>query len=575
MRRLCQSRATQEYDVYSKEDLIEIALNYSKLPFEYKFEDIIKLKKSELCSLLPDLPKTIEELEEIENKLIEDTDLAFTNKEYKKIKQILFEASLKDYSNVVKYIIENYDFEDNKSIFKHLFIIAESYVNHDLIYFLIEHKPPAKTKKENNYYYNLLMKSYNYLFGSDSNKYELKPKVKITVKEEDKYHNQYFNVIAQELDVKSDNKYLLHIKDTSYTTIKIINKLNNEQHYNYTFNKDQIIDRGQGEYIITDNITYKKYLKCMDIIDSEFHNLRYRDSIDEVINATKCQMFFIPKTLYELFFVREYIKTITDKKHFWFINQKSSVENQINNHRFTLNNIIASELVEPTYQDLYNKLKELFNEIISIIDDLLNNIITDNPTKIPDAINNLQIVYDNFIDKKSFKNIILRAFKLECSPLASLGYILYRGSSVKKDIIMHYNKIYALSYGPSLFASLIYDNGVNLYSDAAAGAMAYNFMTKNKRDSYCIIVPFDEIDKCVFYIPPLTTIESLFGSGYIFHPRTKGDKSLKSSEIYIALRASTKYSDYLKENHPSVLTCTPKELAKEFKQYKNTLITFN
>lgn len=111
--------------------------------------------------------------------------------------------------------------------------------------------------------------------------------------------------------------------------------------------------------------------------------------------------------------------------------------------------------------------------------------------------------------------ILRKAMALECSKEAQHSFILYRGSDFKDDSVktIDDNIAYSLSYGTSLFAGCVYDGG----------ATAFHFMRK-KPNAYATLVPYNQLNRSPFYIPPTNTICQLFGFGESFHGRTKAWK---------------------------------------------------
>lgn len=121
------------------------------------------------------------------------------------------------------------------------------------------------------------------------------------------------------------------------------------------------------------------------------------------------------------------------------------------------------------------------------------------------------------------EQMIRDAVKLECSKIAQKAFLLYRGADFDKDFVSCWdnaNKPYSISYGSSLFAGNIFD----------PGATAFYFMRKQK-NAYAIPVPFEKLHQSPFYIPPTHTIPQLFGKGEIFHGRTKVWKDHDSKDI--------------------------------------------
>ncbi len=119
--------------------------------------------------------------------------------------------------------------------------------------------------------------------------------------------------------------------------------------------------------------------------------------------------------------------------------------------------------------------------------------------------------------------IIRKAMALECSQEAQRSFVLYRGSDFQDDSVTALSNdstAYSLSYGTGLFAGCVYDGG----------ATSFYYMRK-KKDAYAILVPYDQMNQSPFYIPPTNTLCQLFGDGESFHGRTKAWKLFNMAQI--------------------------------------------
>ncbi|MBS0655633.1 MAG: hypothetical protein JSR46_07645 [Verrucomicrobia bacterium] len=109
--------------------------------------------------------------------------------------------------------------------------------------------------------------------------------------------------------------------------------------------------------------------------------------------------------------------------------------------------------------------------------------------------------------------LIRNAIAIDCSKAAQGAFFLYRGANFENDapcLNIDLNIPYSLSYGSSLFAGCLYDGG----------ATAFRYM-RNEQNAYAIPVPFDQLHTSPFYIPHTNTIVQIFGEGECFHARTK------------------------------------------------------
>ncbi len=155
--------------------------------------------------------------------------------------------------------------------------------------------------------------------------------------------------------------------------------------------------------------------------------------------------------------------------------------------------------------------------------------------------------------------IIRDAISVECSKVAQNAFFLYRGSIFQKDYPLCWDekdRSYSLSYGTGLFAGCLYDGG----------ATAFHFM-RNQKNAYAIPVPFDQLHKSPFYIPPTNIIAQLFGHGEIFHSRTKVWKDFDVNEMHgMNAGGNGDKREHLKSN------LTKDELIGQYREYKNKAI---
>ncbi len=398
--------------------------------------------------------------------------------------------------------------------------------------------------------------------------------------------NKYFNEIAKQLDVEMDKEYRLEIEETDPTDISIRDTYRDKIKYQYTFDDDEFIFGGQGEYIIIgDNITYESYYRCYEIVKTlnPLANNKISKITQKAVGTVKKKvkqqfgydLVFIPRTLYEIYLIREFIYNFPSE-----LKDKNTVDdNSVDQVNFILNNTIAGEFRDihnrVTYKILLNKLYEVFR-----------------------VIDNVPLFHDTRtrVKGKFFDKLILKAFKLECSPLARIGYILFRGANLNNDAVTMVEQeafskllqsvddldfsqntkpintdkesLYSLSYGVSLFAGLLFDIGACAYFYMTETGVIFSKMLVN--DGYCIFVPFDQINKCTFYIPPLILTEPMYGEGEIFHARTKSTGESGVHKVRLGFKkTSSKYKDL-----DLTMSCPPTNVIHEFDWYKSTAISF-
>lgn len=163
--------------------------------------------------------------------------------------------------------------------------------------------------------------------------------------------------------------------------------------------------------------------------------------------------------------------------------------------------------------------------------------------------------------------ILRNAIALECSKIAEKAFLLYRGSELRSDVVFDQsqgnflynsqNVPYSLSYGSGLFAGAIHDGE----------AVAFHYM-RNGKNAYAMAVPFDQLNQSPFFIPCTNSLVQLFGTGESFHGRTKvwkgSDTSKKPAGINLRLRGES--YDHL------LSSLSKKDLIAQFQKYKNQAI---
>lgn len=150
--------------------------------------------------------------------------------------------------------------------------------------------------------------------------------------------------------------------------------------------------------------------------------------------------------------------------------------------------------------------------------------------------------------------IIRNAVALECSKIAQNVLFLYRGSNFQKDLISNNRKGKDISY------SLSY--GSSLFAGCVydGGATAFHYM-RNAENAYAIPVAFDQINESPFFIPSMHTLAQLFAEGEIFHARTKSWKDFDVKEMGGIMDCSEERG-YLASN------LSQEELKSRFQAYK-------
>jgi hypothetical protein len=121
--------------------------------------------------------------------------------------------------------------------------------------------------------------------------------------------------------------------------------------------------------------------------------------------------------------------------------------------------------------------------------------------------------------------IVQNAIALECDKIAQKSFILYRAGEKVQDTTITKEGIHAksLSYGTSLFAGALFDEG----------ATVYHYTGYARRDTYATIVPWEEYDRSPYQIPLSHAVTQLISCGEFFHGRSKISTDSVNAE-YIA-----------------------------------------
>lgn len=161
------------------------------------------------------------------------------------------------------------------------------------------------------------------------------------------------------------------------------------------------------------------------------------------------------------------------------------------------------------------------------------------------------------IRDETVAQIVRNALTLDCSDRAKNSLFLYRGSNFEDDSLSDGAKPYSLSYGTSLFAGCIFDGG----------ATAFYYMRSNFADSaHAVNISFDQIDCSPFFVPQTNTLTQLYGYGEMFHARTKAWAGAQLKDI----SGIQGEGDYSRDHLASDLSKEALEAA--FESYKDRAI---
>lgn len=160
------------------------------------------------------------------------------------------------------------------------------------------------------------------------------------------------------------------------------------------------------------------------------------------------------------------------------------------------------------------------------------------------------------IRNKADARIIRKAIALECSKLAQQSLFLYRGANFQNDVAFCWDDK-DKPYSLSYGSSLF---AGCLYD---GGATAFHYM-RRQQNAYAIPVAFNQLNESPFFVPKTHTVAQLFGDGEIFHARTKAWKDVDLNEIGgIDMGANSHIRDHLTSN------LSQTELNSQFEAYKN------
>lgn len=326
-------------------------------------------------------------------------------------------------------------------------------------------------------------------------------------------------------------------------------------------------------------------------------NSRFGEAIEECANRyeliknklkeidSTLEAVFVPRTLYELIFIRKCIKedlthkeicplltpffhqdlkkkeSIQKERKCWhlchFIGSGDYEHPGVKNVAYRLNKVIAKAFNPSNEGFTLQEFSALAEKEIEFLKTFHKNVQEDEKMEFSRKSHGPTANFSSESTSKSIKpmgirdetdaQIIRDAIALECSKIAQHSIFLYRGADFQEDSISckgNESKPYNLSYGTGLFAGCLFDGG----------ATAFHYM-RNEKNAYAIPVSFDRLNDSPFFIPTTHTIAQLFGNGELFHARTRVWKDYNSP-------LSTHRKSSLNEG----------ELTRQFQTYKNAAI---
>jgi len=405
------------------------------------------------------------------------------------------------------------------------------------------------------------------------------------------------------------------------------------------------INRGQGEYIVfhklpndeTKEVSKETYEQVYEILNayapaaiverSSESIMEECENRYEIIKAKikdldpTLELVFVPRTLYELIFIRKCIKEdlkhnkicpllsktshtttvdffegdqekfrtyeenrkklLTERKCWhlcYFDNVGDNNHPGVRDVAYRLNRI-ATKTLSPktdgfTYKELSkhteneieflkNHYKKGLDEIKKLQKGIKVHSIDDCSTPGPTTNFGYESIKGSIkpmgIRDDKDAQIIRNAITLECSKIAQRAFILYRGADFQKDSANCWNER-DKPYSLSFGSSLF----AGCLFDG--GATAFYYM-RNGKNAYAIPVPFHQLNSSPFFIPPTNTTAQLFGDGEIFHSRTKAWKDYDLKQIGgMNMGANGHQRDHLKSE------LSKQELTTQFQNYKNQAI---
>lgn len=343
----------------------------------------------------------------------------------------------------------------------------------------------------------------------------------------------------------------------------------------------EVIINGYGEYLVyraspekqKEPISESEYGLIFELIE-ETRSLTIGDRCSHLKSKIQeklgpdIDLGFIPRTLYELIYLRECIQQDLDQQkcsHFRATEAQRSLELQIDIQENTRNREIQQrfwQLCLFTDQDYLSnfsprnpfdfrmthlrniaaRLNQValerfegfsFKEITRVLNEMLHYFKEHHdPAKvvnIPRSVTGHGGIAREFAEETTrvwgghdqfpqgifterHQTIVRNAIQLECSAVNCM--ILYRGAKLLSDALTQCStKVQSLSFGTGLFAGAIYDGG----------ASPFHFMRQSNLDAQAFLIPQKKIqsNKIPFHIFNVHPLIQLMSVGEIFHGRTK------------------------------------------------------
>jgi hypothetical protein len=384
---------------------------------------------------------------------------------------------------------------------------------------------------------------------------------------------------------------------------------------------DSQVTSGQGEYIVFHSLAGNEkkeveedtYAKAYQVFndytpaamagrnaESDEYKARFETIKSKIQQIDKTlAIAFVPRTLYELIFLRKCIEEdlthksickihplaadtaknveIRKERKCWHLCYfKDAGDNQnpkVLQVAYRLNSVVEKTLGRTENGYTFKELgRHTQNELEFFMNHFQQGYVLENPDVTSIFNCSTHSPTNNFgwegnrgrmrpmgIRNAEDSTIIVNALAVDCSTVAQKAFILYRGSHFESDSLKGWDKEkpYSTSFGSSVFAGAIHD----------AGASAFHFMRNVNANAYAMAIPFEKLYTSPFYIPPTNTICQLFGDGEIFHARTKAWKGADLTTIggmNFGVNGSNR--DHLQSELPQ------EEMLAQFQEYKTQAI---
>lgn len=265
------------------------------------------------------------------------------------------------------------------------------------------------------------------------------------------------------------------------------------------------------------------------------------------------EITFIPRTLYELTFIKKGIQedlkgrdfcpnesgspaSDPQRKDCWhiahFANEENNNADVVKTLAFGMNQNLVKKLARPlskgtalkfkTIMDTASKQLQFFRKLYDTFDletrrkngGFGSSHYTDYYTPGPTILKFTKMNACMRISNEQESQIVLNSVATECHLLAKNAFLLYRGSLYSSDLPFspqNHQQSYSYSFGAGLFAGALF----------RFGATPYVYMRESE-DGYIVAVPAKDLPESPFVIPQKHTLCQLAAdNGVVFHPRTK------------------------------------------------------